>query len=106
MRGDIYRLRDDRAAKGHEQRGPRYAVVVQSDALLTSTLLAAPTSRSARPTSYRPEVTVDGERSRVLVEQLQAVDPERRFGQHVGRLTAEERESLDDAVRLVVGLIG
>lgn len=106
MRGDIYRLRDDRAAKGHEQRGPRYAVVVQSDALLTSTLLAAPTSRSARPTSYRPEVTVNGERSRVLVEQLQAVDPERRFGQHVGRLTAEERESLDDAVRLVVGLIG
>lgn len=106
MRGDIYRLRDDRAAKGHEQRGPRYAVVVQSDALLTSTLLAAPTSRSARPTSYRPEVTVNGERSRVLVEQLQAVNPERRFGQHVGRLTAEERESLDDAVRLVVGLIG
>lgn len=106
MRGDIYRLRDDRAAKGHEQRGPRYAVVVQSGALLTSTLLAAPTSRSARPTSYRPEVTVNGERSRVLVEQLQAVNPERRFGQHVGRLTAEERESLDDAVRLVVGLIG
>lgn len=106
MRGDIYRLRDDRAAKGHEQRGPRYAVVVQSDALLTSTLLAAPTSRSARPTSYRPEVTVNGERSRVLVEQLQAVDPERRFGPHVGRLTAEERESLDDAIRLVAGLIG
>lgn len=106
MRGDIYRLRDDRAAKGHEQRGPRYAVVVQSDALLTSTLLAAPTSQSARPTSYRPEVTVNGERSRVLVEQLQAVDPERRFGPHVGRLTAEERESLDDAIRLVAGLIG
>lgn len=106
MRGDIYRLRDDRSAKGHEQRGPRYAVVVQSDALLTSTLLAAPTSRSARATSYRPEITIDGSPSRVLVEQLQAVDPEKRFGQHVGRLSPEERQRLDDALRLVVGLLG
>lgn len=106
MRGDVYRLRDDRGGQSHEQRGARYAVVLQSDALLTTTLLAAPTSRSARAASYRPEITVNGTPSRLLVEQLQAVDPEKRFGQHVGRLSAEERARVDDALRLVTGLIG
>ena len=33
MRGDIYRLRTSRTAEGHEQRGPRYGVIVQSDDL-------------------------------------------------------------------------
>lgn len=106
MRGDIFRLKDNRKARGHEQRGPRYAVVIQSDALLTSTLIAAPTSRSARATSYRPEIAIDGAATRVLVEQIQAVDPEQRFGEPAGRLTGEERARLDDAIRLVTGLLG
>lgn len=106
MRGDIYRLRDNAEARGHEQRDGRYAVVLQSDALLSSTLIAAPTSRSARSTSYRPEIEIAGTPARVLVEQLQAVEPEKRFGQHVGRLSAEERARVDDALRLVTGLLG
>lgn len=105
MRGDVYRLRENRQAKGHEQRGARFAVVLQSDALMTSTLLAAPTSRSARAASYRPEVEIDGTPSRVLVEQLQAVDPEQRFGPRVGRLSPDERARVDEALRLVVGLL-
>lgn len=106
MRGDIYRLRDNRDGRGHEQRGARYAVVLQSDALLTSTLIAAPTSHSARPASYRPEISIGDTSARVLVEQLQAVDPEKRFGQHVGRLSAAERARVDEAIRLVTGLLG
>lgn len=106
MRGDVYRLRDNPQAKGHEQKGVRYAVILQSDALLGSTLIAAPTSRSARQASYRPEITVDGSPTRVLVEQLQAIDPEKRFGSPAGRLSADERERVDEAVRLVLGLFG
>lgn len=106
MRGDVFRLKENRKARGHEQHGARYAVVVQSDALLTSTLIAAPTSRSARATSYRPEISINGTKTRVLVEQIQAVDPEQRFTEPVGRLTGEERTRLDLALRLVVGLLG
>ncbi|WP_139811621.1 type II toxin-antitoxin system PemK/MazF family toxin, partial [Mycobacterium avium] len=54
MRGEVFRLRAPRPARGHEQSGSRYAVVVQSDQLPLSTWLVAPTSTSARAASFRP----------------------------------------------------
>lgn len=75
MRGDIYRLTTDPHARAHEQQGARYAVVVQSEALLTSTLIAVPTSPSARAAAHRPEIRIGKQRTRVLTEQIQAVDP-------------------------------
>ena len=104
MRGDVYHLRAPRGAKGHEQQGVRYAVVVQSDDLLLSTWLVAPTSTSRGPAGFRPEVVVDGARTRVLLEQTQAVDPEVRLGALAGRLSAGELAAVDDALRLVLGL--
>lgn len=101
MRGDVHRLRSPRGARGHEQSGPRYAVVVQSDALPLSTLLVAPTSTSARAASFRPEVVVDGRETRVLAEQTAAVDPS-RLGDPVGRLSYDELRRVDAALRLVL----
>ena len=78
VRGEIYRLPARRSARGHEQRGARYAVVVQADEFLDlSTVLISPTSTSARAASFRPEITLDGQETRVLVEQTTVVDPER-----------------------------
>lgn len=46
-------------------------VVVQSDAFLPRrTILVALTPRSARAASFRPEVDIDGDPTRVLVEQM------------------------------------
>ncbi|MGH3655928.1 MAG: type II toxin-antitoxin system PemK/MazF family toxin [Micromonosporaceae bacterium] len=103
MRGDVYRLRAPRDTRGHEQRGHRYAVVVQSDLLPLSTWLVAPTSTSARPASFRPEIELNGKTTRVLVEQTAAVDPE-RLGEHAGRLTITELAEVDSALRVVLGL--
>lgn len=104
-RGDVHRLRL-RAGRGHEQHGPRYGVVVQSDALqMRSTVLVAPTSRSARPASFRPEVRVAGAVTRVLVEQVGAVDPS-RLGELVGHLAAEELWGVDGALGVVLDLRG
>ena len=103
MRGDLHRLRSDRQAKGREQRGGRLAVVLQSDHLPLSTVVVAPTSASARPSDFRPEITVDGQVTRVLVEQLAAVDLS-RLGQRVGRVTPEEHLAIDDALRDVLAL--
>lgn len=103
VRGDIHHLRAPRDARGHEQRGHRYAVVVQSDDLPLSTLLVAPTSTSARPTSFRPEVEIDGWSTLVLVEQTAAVDPQ-RLGAWAGRLTRAELDAVTDALRLVLAL--
>lgn len=103
MRGDVYQVRSPRAVRGHEQAGPRFAVVVQSDLLPLSTWLLAPTSTSARAASFRPEVEVNGRRTRVLAEQTAAVDPE-RLGAAVGHLTLDELRQVDAALRLVLSL--
>jgi mRNA interferase MazF len=103
VRGEVYRLRPPRRARGHEQTGARYAVVVQSDQLPLSTLLVAPTSTSARPASVRPEVEVAGRTTRVLAEQAAAVDPS-RLGDPAGRLTFDELRRVDAALRVVLNL--
>ena len=102
-RGEVYRLRTPEGV-GHEQQGVRYGVVVQADELLPrSVVIIAPTSRSARPASFRPEVDVAGDKTLVLVEQLGAVDAQ-RLGDRVGYLSADELWSIDDALLTVLGL--
>lgn len=103
MRGDVYRLRAPRGATGHEQTGQRYAVMVQSDDFPLSTWLVAPTSTAAKPASFRPEVEIDGQVTRVLVEQTAAVDPS-RVGASLGCLTLDELRQVDAALRLVLDL--
>ncbi|WP_419927325.1 type II toxin-antitoxin system PemK/MazF family toxin [Candidatus Poriferisocius sp.] len=103
QRGDVFRLRLPKGV-GHEQQGERFGVVVQSDALLPrSVVLVAPTSTSALPASFRPEVQVDGSATKVLVEQVGAVDAG-RLGELVGRLTPEEQWGVDTALTVVLGL--
>lgn len=102
-RGDVFELRLPKG-RGHEQRGRRYGVVVQADEFLPrSVVVIAPTSRSARPASFRPEVEVESNRTCVLVEQLGAVDSG-RLGNLVGHVTPEEQWGIDDALLTVLGL--
>ena len=103
MRGDVHRLRAPRATRGHEQHGDRYAVIVQSDDLMLSTVLVAPTSRSSPQRIFRPTINVGGNETQVLVEQTSAVAPE-RLGEFVGRLNHDELVALDEALRLVLEL--
>ena len=88
-------------ARGHEQAGSRYAVVVQSDQLPLSTWLVAPTSTAARAASFRPEVEIGGRVARVLAEQTAAVDPG-RFGKSVGYLSRAEMRRVDAVLRIVL----
>jgi mRNA interferase MazF len=103
VRGEIYRLRSPRGARGHEQATVRYAVVIQSDLLPLSTWLVAPTSTAARAATFRPEVSIDGRSTRVLAEQTSAVDPQ-RLGGSAGQLSFEELRQVDAALRLVLSL--
>jgi mRNA interferase MazF len=103
VRGDIHQLRAPKGTRGHEQTGRRFAVVLQSTDLPLSTVVVAPTSTSCAPAAFRPEIEVGGRTTRVMVEQLSAVDWS-RLGNPVGRLTAAELQFIDDAVRLVLAL--
>lgn len=104
VRGEVFRLRLPRGGQASEQRGVRYAVVVQADELLAlSTVLVSPTSTSAPPRSFRPTIEIDGESTRVLVEQTTAISPD-RLGRSAGRLGANELRDLDSALAVVFGL--
>ena len=103
LRGDLYRFKLPKGT-GHEQHGDRYGVIVQADEFLPrSVVIVAPTSRSARPASFRPEIDVDGTPTRVLVEQLGAVDAQ-RLGRLAGHLSPEEMWGIDEALETILGL--
>jgi mRNA interferase MazF len=94
-RGEVYRVRLP-ARRGREQAGPRYGVIVQADQLLgLSTAIVAPTSRSAAPATFRPEIQLGGEPTRVFIERL---------GELAGHLSAQEQRAVDDALALVLDL--
>lgn len=103
MRGDVHRLHIPRGAGSRKQSGSRFAVVLQSDSLFLSTLLVAPTSTSSRPAWFRPEVTIAGAPTRVLLEQTAAVDVS-RLGDAEGHLTVDEMGEVDRALEVVMGL--
>ena len=104
VRGEVFRLPAPRGVRGREQRGARFAVVVQADEFLgLSTVLVSPTSTSARPATFRPTITLEGQETRVLVEQTTVVDPQ-RLGRSAGRLDVNELRSVDEALILVLGL--
>ena len=103
LRGDVYRFRLPKGI-GHEQHGERFGVVVQADEFLPrSVVIVAPTSRSARAASFRPEIDIAGESTRVLVEQIGAVDAQ-RLGDLMCHVTPEEMWGIDEALATVLGL--
>ncbi len=104
VRGDLYRLRAPKDVRGHEQAGTRFALVVQSDDLPLSTWIIAPTSTGRREATFRPEMEIDGVKTRVMVEQLTVVDPETRLGDFAGRLDAAELREVDAALLAMLGL--
>ena len=103
LRGDVYRFNLPKSV-GHEQHGDRFGVVVQADEFLPrSVVIVAPTSRSARAASFRPEIELEGNMTRVLVEQVGAVDAS-RLRQLAGHLSPEELWGVDEALLAVLGL--
>jgi mRNA interferase MazF len=103
LRGDVHEFRLPRGT-GQEQEDRRYGVIVQANELLPrSGVLVAPTSRSARRASFRPEIDLLGETTRVLVEQIGAVDAG-RLGELVGRVSPQQQSGIDEALMTVIGL--
>lgn len=102
-RGSICSVRLGRTA-GREQSGRRYAVIVQSDDLwLLNTVVLVPTSTSARAATFRPEIVIAGQHTRVLCEQIRTVDAQ-RIGDTIGMLSADELGKVEDALEVVLEL--
>jgi mRNA interferase MazF len=103
VRGDVHQIKLP-GKRGHVQEGRRYAVIVQADDLLAlSTVVICPTSRSAFPASFHPDVTIDDQPTQVLCEMVGAVDA-RALGEQAGHLAYEELRAVEDALLLVLEL--
>ena len=104
VRGEIFRLREPRDSRGSEQRGERFAVVVQGDVIPAgSTVVVVPTSQSAADAPFRPVIEVEGQRTKLLVDKLRA-SAVQRLGRSVGRLDVDELIELNTALKLVLAL--
>jgi mRNA interferase MazF len=107
VRGDVYRLRKGKgaeAAAGHEQDGQRYAVIVQSSDAVLSTWIVCPTSTSCAAASFRPLVLIEGGETRVMVDQIAAIDPEKRLGDRVDFLSLGAMQQIDQALLMLLSL--
>jgi mRNA interferase MazF len=103
VRGDVCAITLPKG-RGHVRHGPRYAVIVQADELLSlSTVLICPTSTSAQPVSFHPEIAIGEDSSVVLCEMAGAVDA-RAIGEQVGHLSIEELRAVDESLELVLDL--
>lgn len=68
-----------------------------------ATAIVAPTSTSAQPAGFRPEITLRGRRTLVLLDQLRVVDRS-RLGRPAGRLDPADLRAVERSLRLILDL--
>jgi mRNA interferase MazF len=68
-----------------------------------STVAICPTSQSAQDASFRPEVKLDGEKTKVLCEVVRTIDA-RRLGDRICHLSLEDMSAVDEGLELLLEL--
>ncbi|MFI5778632.1 type II toxin-antitoxin system PemK/MazF family toxin [Nocardia sp. NPDC051570] len=101
IRGAIHQIDLGDEKRGHEQRGKRYGVVLSE--LDWSMVTVVPTSTSAQPSRFRPEIELNGHRTRLLVDQVRSLDSG-YVRDMVGYLPRGDMRRLEQALRLYLGL--
>lgn len=92
------------AKRGHEQRGRRYAVVISPSSMPWSVVTVVPTSTSAQPAGFRPELEIMGAKTRFLVDQIRTIDIAYVHGDPVDYLERDEMAKVEYAMARYLGL--
>jgi mRNA interferase MazF len=104
MRGAVYRVDFGNAKRGHEQRGGRYAVAMSPSSMPWSVVTVVPTSTSAQPAVFRPELEIMGAKTRFLVDQIRTIDIAYVHGDPVDYLGRDEMAEVEHAIARYFGL--
>jgi len=104
IRGGIY-LVDLGKPFGHEQGGKRPAVAISQGGWSWSVTTIIPTSTSAQSTNFRPEIIIDGVRTRLLVDQIRTIDVRRIVGNPIDHLDHFELRDLEWTLCEYLGLL-
>jgi mRNA interferase MazF len=104
-RGDIYWVALD-PARGTEIRKTRPAVIVSNDSCNsfgTRVVVLPVTSNVSSLYPGEARIEVRGKPGRALGDQIRSIDKS-RLRSRVGRLSEQELEDVDDALRITLGL--
>lgn len=104
IRGAVYRVDLGEAKRGHEQRGRRFGVVL-SPSGSWSVATIVPTSTSANPTAFRPELKLGETLTCFLADQIRTIDTKYIQGDPEFYLEREELAQVEAAVARYLGVL-
>lgn len=104
IRGAVYRVDLGDAKRGHEQRGRRFGLVLSPGSMPWNVVTIVPTSTTAQPAVFRPELEIDGRLTRFLVDQIRSIDISYVHGDPVHYLDRDEISEVEHAVIRYLGL--
>ncbi|WP_322746805.1 type II toxin-antitoxin system PemK/MazF family toxin [Cellulomonas sp. S1-8] len=103
IRGAAYRI-DLGRPRGHEHGGRRLGLVLYPTNMPWSVTPIVPTSTSARPAVFRPELRIADEDTRLLVDQIRTIELDHVHGEPVDCLSRDDPSQVEQAVARYLGL--
>src|SRR5690242_10354840 len=104
IRGGIYPIDLGEPKRGREQSGRRYGLVISIQRDHWSVVTVIPTSTSAQPAEFRPEIEFNGVSTRLLIDQIRTIDTKYVTGEIEHYLTHDEMEVIGDILGIYLGL--
>ncbi|MEV5007284.1 type II toxin-antitoxin system PemK/MazF family toxin [Streptomyces sp. NPDC055692] len=104
IRGSVYRVDLGDAKRGHEQKGKRLGIVLSNVPDNWSTAVIVPTSTSAQPAIFRPQLVIAGRETRALTDQVRTIDTQFVVGDPVDHLTGQDMAQVEFALGRLLGL--
>ncbi|MFI6173214.1 type II toxin-antitoxin system PemK/MazF family toxin [Nocardia sp. NPDC051052] len=103
IRGAVHRVDLGDAERGHEQRGRRLGVIVSPPDSPLPVVTIIPTSTSAGTAINRPAVEIDGQETKLLIDQIRIIDRD-YLGKFVQMLTRTDMAALDNTLGRYLGI--
>jgi mRNA interferase MazF len=105
IRGAVYPVDLGDAKRGHEQRGRRLGLVISIEQNAWSTVTIIPTSTSAQPAVFRPDVIITGRDTRILIDQIRTIDTAYVTGELVDYLSRDDMAQVEHSLSRYLGLL-
>jgi mRNA interferase MazF len=105
IHGAVYPVDLGQAKRGHEQRGRRLGLVISIEQNAWSTVTILPTSTSAQPAIFRPDVVIAGRDTKILIDQIRCLDTRHVSGELVDYLSPDDMAQVGHCLFRHFGLL-